>query len=533
MQPFVPDPAWARAARECRTLAVILCCAGCAADGVRQAEDEAATALAQHASLAVDKVQAAAVRPLPAVAPGPAAAPATGAKDAPIAARPPIDLAAALQQAVSGNRDYKLQREALLQQALGFTSTRFRFGPQLDGTLAALFGDREDSLAQWSGEGRLGVQQILPTGGTLAVDGSLGFLRDGGGPSQWNSGAGLRLSQPLLRGGGYEVSHEEWTQAQRSVVYALREFELFRQRFAIDIAREYFELVGQTQTLANGERRYEEAVFDRRKAEALYSVSRNDEQQLFRARRREIETENDVIDARARYQRALDAFAIRLGLPTGTAVTVADQEPEFELVDMDDDSAVAAAAHNRLDLRSMRDRIDDAERAVRIADHGFLPDLNLDAAYGFAGTGASVDRAAPDQWSSSLGLSMRLPLQRTLEANLAANARIAREQAIRGEVLLRDQLDLEVRDQLRQLRSIEQQVVLQRDQIEHERRAVAITQIRYEAGLLDNRDLLEARQALIDAQNSLIGLKVNHFIRRLELHRGLGLLFIDAKGMWR
>ncbi len=533
MRPFVPTLPWRSAVRGRRSLVVLLSCGGCAAAGVQRAEAEASAALARHANVAVDDVQAAVVRPLPASAPKPAASPTAGAEEASTVERPPIDLAAALQQAVSGNRDYKLQREALLQQALAFTGTRFRFGPQLDGTLAALFGDREDALAQWSGEGRLGVQQILPTGGTLAVDGSMGFLRDGGGPSHWNSGAGLRLSQPLLRGGGYEVSHEEWTQAQRNVVYALREFELFRQRFAIDIARAYFELVGQTQTLANGERRHEEAVFDRRKAEALYSVSRNDEQQLFRARRREIETENDVIDARARYQRALDAFAIRLGLPTGTAVTVADQEPEFDLVDMDDDSAVAAAFHNRLDLRSMKDRIDDAERAVRIADQGFLPDLDLDAAYGFAGTGAGVGRAAPDQWSSSIGLSMRLPLQRTLEANFAVGARIARQQAIRGEVLLRDQLDLEVRDQLRQLRSIEQQIVLQRDQIEHERRAVAITQIRYEAGLLDNRDLLEARQALVDAQNSLIGLKVDHFIRRLELHRGLGLLFIDAKGMWR
>lgn len=523
-----PAPAlsWPRNGRALCLLIPLIAGAGCGAEaGARRADAAATAALAEHAGVAVDAIQAAAVRPQPAKE---AATPPVA-----VMARAPIDLAAALRQAVRGNREYQSQREALVQQALAFTGTRFSFGPQLDATLGAALGEREASPDAWLGDGRLGVQQILPTGGTLALDGALGFQRSDGGPSQWHTGTGLRLSQPLLRGGGYEVSHEEWTQAQRNLVYALREFELFRQRFAIDIAREYFELVGQTQTLANQERRYDEAVFDRRKAEALYSVDRNDEQALFRARRREIETENDVIDARARYQRALDAFRIRLGLPAGTAVVVADQEPEFELVDMDDASAVAAAGHNRLDLRSTRERIDDAERAVRIADQGFLPDLNLDAAYGFDGDGKALDRAAPDAWSSSLGLSMRLPLQRTLERNRAAGARIAVQQAIRADVLLRDQLDLEVRDQLRQLRSTELQIVLQRDQIEYERRAVAITQIRYEAGQLDNRDLLEARQALIDAQNSLIRLKVDHFIRRLELHRALGLLFIDAEGMWR
>ncbi len=499
--------------------------AGCAAAGARHAEAEASEALAARGNAAVDGIQAAAVRPRAAAA-TPATAPQAGTPTK-------IDLASALAQAVRGNREYQTQRESLVQQALAFRNAQFNFGPQLSGTMSAVFADREDSLDSWAGDTHLGVRQILPTGGTIALDSGLGFLRSDGGPSAWNSAAGLRLTQPLLRGMGYEVSHESWTQAEHDLVYALREFELFRQRFAIDIAREYFELVGQTQTLANQERRHDEAQFDRSKAEALYRVGRSDEQALFRARRREIETENDVIDARAGYQRALDAFRIRLGLSAATAIAVADQEPDFELVDMDDTSAVAAAAHNRLDLRTAEERIDDAERAVRLADHGILPDLNLDAAYGLDGEGSALDRAAPDRWSSSIGLSMQLPLQRTLERNRAAVARIALHQAVRSRVLLHDQLELEVRDQLRQLRSMEQQVILQRDQIEYERRAVAVTQIRYEAGVLDNRDLLEARQALIDAQNTLIRLKVDHFIRRLELHRALGLLFIDTEGMWR
>ena len=59
-----------------------------------------------------------------------------------------------------------------------------------------------------------------------------------------------------------------------------------------------------------------------------------------------------------------------------------------------------------------------------------------------------------------------------------------------------------------------------------------VSEIRYEAGELENRDLLEARQSLIDAQNALIGLKVNHFIGRLRLLRSLVILFIDERGGW-
>jgi outer membrane protein TolC len=445
-----------------------------------------------------------------------------------------LDLATALRLGVQGNRDYLTQRESLYQQALAFTATRFEFGPQLQSTLAAVFTDRETGRGILSADGRGAVSQILPTGGFLAVDGGLGFDHFVGPTGDaWSSNAAVRLRQPLLQGAGYAVSHEAWTRAQREVVYAVRDFELFRQGFAIDVARDYFGLTSEKQTLANQERTYQDAVFDRRRAEALFRVDRiTDELQVFRARRREVETENALIDARASYQRALDAFKVRLGLPTTTTLEIVDQQPEYRPIDMDDESAVRAALHNRLDLVTQREQIEDSERQLAIAENGLLPDLNLDASYGLDGSGPGFDRASPHDWSSSVGVTMELPLQRTRQRNSLRSAQIAVAQAQRRYDLQRDQVATDVRDQLRQLRSIEQQIALQREQIEQERKAVAVMQIRYESGTVDNRDLLESRQALIDAENALIRLLLDHFVRRLELHRTLGVLFIDAEGMW-
>jgi outer membrane protein TolC len=62
---------------------------------------------------------------------------------------------------------------------------------------------------------------------------------------------------------------------------------------------------------------------------------------------------------------------------------------------------------------------------------------------------------------------------------------------------------------------------------------VAVTLIRYEAGDVDNRDLIDARRSLVSAQNALVDLLAAHFIRRLQLLRNLGVLFIGADGMWR
>lgn len=126
-----------------------------------------------------------------------------------------------------------------------------------------------------------------------------------------------------------------------------------------------------------------------------------------------------------------------------------------------------------------------------------------------------------------------VPLDRKSERNTYRSAMISLDRAMRDHELLLDNVERDVRDQLRELLRVEQDIDLQRQQIEQDRRAVAISEIRVEAGEADNRELIDARQSLIDAQNQLIDLKASHFIARLRLLRNLGILFIDEDGMWR
>ncbi|MCA8952013.1 MAG: TolC family protein [Planctomycetes bacterium] len=446
------------------------------------------------------------------------------------------DLERALRTAVQQNRDFLARREALYQAGLSLSLTRFNFGPQFNSAVSALWSDRKIGNPQNQGSLSFGGSQILPTGGTLALTSSVNGIWPYGNQNvidSYSSSINATLTQPLLRGAGYMVSHESLTQAERSLVYSIREFERFRENFSIQIARAYFDLVSQRQLLANEDTRYAGAVFDRRKAEALYQVDRNTQQEVFRARRDEIQAQDQLISARAAYDRALDEFKIQLGLATTAAIDVADAEPPYEPVRLEVDSAVAAARHNRLDLITQRQQVEDAERALQIAENGLLPNLDLSARYGVVGSGTDVNSARPENWSSSIGLEFDLPLQRKAQRNSYRNALISLEQARRGLTLQEDQLDLDIRDALRQLKSTEERVVLQEGQIRQEQAAVTVSEIRYEAGTVDNRDLLEARQALVNAKNALIRLKVDHFLARLSLLRDMGLFFVDDSGMWQ
>lgn len=445
-----------------------------------------------------------------------------------------LSLEEALEVAVRHNRDYRSQRESLTQAGLALSETRFLFGPQLSAGLSYGWSDQENGEGSQSLGATGALSQLLPSGGTATLSGALGASYPEGATDQsFTSSLGLGLAQPLLRGVGYLVSHEPLTQGERSLVYALRDYELFRQDFSIGLAQSYYGLVSQQETLSNQERTYQEAVYDRRKAEALRQVDRNTDEQVFRARRREVVTQAALISARAAYRRALDEFKIQLGLPTAASLDVTPGEPPYEPVRIELDSAVAAALHNRLEVRTARQQQEDAERQAFLAENGLLPQLDLNLQGGLAAQDRRLQAAWADEWSVSGGLTLQLPLQLKRERNAYRQALIRRDRARRAHDLLRDRIGLEVRDQLRQLQSVEQQIEIQLAQIQQEERAVTVTQIRYEAGLLDNRDLLEARQGLIDAQNALIRLKVDHFIRRLRLARSLGLLELDAQGRWR
>jgi len=469
-----------------------------------------------------------------------AAEPPAGASAVPAART--IDLQGALLAGFSSSREFQSQRDNLSLAGLSLSSTRFDFGPQLNAALTSLYSDAAGASSDTSSAGTLGVSQLLPSGGTIALDTRIANQRLGwpGDSEQYETSAEFSIRQPLMRGSGYLVSHEPLTQAERDLVYAVRQFELFRQDHAISIASDYFDLVRQRSQLVNEQRRYEEALFDREKAEALRQLDRNDDEDVFLARRNEISAENSVLVARAEYEVAVDSFRIRLGLPDDEPIVIADEQPPFSPVRLDADSAVRAALANRLDLTTAAEQLDDSRRNVVIAADELLPDVGLDVGYGRSGIdrrrtgpGAGDGSQLFDDWASHIALDVEIPIQRTLERNNYRAAMLGYDRALREHEELLESIDRDVRDALRQLLRTEKQIDLQVAQIEQERRAVAVTQIRYEAGDVENRDLLEARQALVDAENALIGLEVDHFISRLRLYRELGLLSIEPSGMWR
>ncbi len=443
-----------------------------------------------------------------------------------------LTLAEALELAVAGNRGYQSQIEGLYLQALSLASVRHRFTPQLSLTLRYLFADADNLPTAQDAGFDAGLDQILPWGGTLSLGAGGGF-DELGGDGQFTTTARIQLTQPLLRGAGHEISHEPLVQAERNLVYAIRNFELFREDFSIDVASRYYQLVQRKQSVANLVQNLERFVFGRRQAEALFEVGRVKELDVLRARRSELTSMDALIAAEEDIQLALDRFRIFLGLPETEKIDVVGDAPEFVPDSFEVSEAIRVALLNRLDLLNRKEQLEDSARGVRHSADSLRPDLDFTAGFNASAgpEGSFLDQQLAGD-SFTAGLTLGLPVDRVGERNAYRAAQIAHVQELRFFEEFKDNLKVEIASAFRELERRRQSLDIQRELITGQEKNVKIARIRFEQGEISNRDVVEAEEALLDARNSLINEQVNHEIARLQLLRDMGILFIDEKGMW-
>ncbi len=457
-----------------------------------------------------------------------------------LAAEPPaeplqLDLMKSLSTALHLSRNYKSQRESLYLSGLGFTLTQFNYGPKFAAAVTALWGKGEGTPRTDSYGGSFGVSQLLPTNGTIALTSGLTrsvTVGQSANVADWSSNVGIALSQPLLRNAGYDQYRESLTQGERSMVYAVRNFELFREAFVIGIAADYFALVSRKKQLLIQEEQLTQAIADEEKNIALRAVDRKRDQDVILAKRNRLSVEQTVVNARTDYERQIEQFLVDLGLDPKIPVEIIEDEPQFEKVAFDPESVVKVALSNRLDVQTRRDQLEDSERQLRLQRQSFLPDLNLLASAGLAGSAGSLSSVSPDQWSRSAGLSLNIPLQQINERNAWRAAEIALDQQKRDWDLFLDDTRNSLQADLRNLKTIEERIVLDEQSIDDEQRNVERLEAMLSNGDVSSRDLLESRQALVSGQNQLIADLASHFIARLNFFRNLGLLFVDDEGRW-
>lgn len=200
--------------------------------------------------------------------------------------------------------------------------------------------------------------------------------------------------------------------------------------------------------------------------------------------------------------------------------------------------AVPLALEHRLDLRTELGQVYDAQRQVVIAANALQAGFNL-VANAQTGGGqyrlTSAGETVPfrfDRGVYSAGFELDLPLERTAERNIYRDSYIRLEQAVRDVQQLEDQIKLDIRSGLRELRRAREDYVIQSRSLILAERRVDMTNMLQEYGRATTRDVLEAQAALLRAQNALTDAVVSYRLTELELQRDMDVLLVDETGLW-
>lgn len=452
-----------------------------------------------------------------------------------------LSLPQALDVAAENSRDFQRQKEQLYLVGLALTQQNWNFSQRYTDTADATAAGIGDDSANLTLRNSLQSSRTT-TYGTRIVAGFVNtFLRSltTAQNGKWNPSSllSLTITQPLLAGFGERIAREPLTQAERNIVYQVRDYERFRTTFAVSVTTSYLRAVQQGEDLKSEEANLASLKRNRELIEAQVPAGRKTAIDLGRARQDELSAEDRYVTAKARLQTLLDSFKLTLGIPTDAPLELDSRELErirgegVEAIDLEEDPGMTLALARRLDYRNTIEDLEDAGRRVWIAEDALRSRLDFTSAIS-----VPTERNKPfvfqwDKVSWSAGFSLQLAIDKLPERNAYRSALIDMDVFLRAKEQLEDQIKQAVRDDLRTLRRAVQSYNIQTLAIAIASRRVEGMPDLYASGRATTLDVLDAQRSLLSAQLAQSQALVDYSVARLNLLRDLEGIGLEPRGL--
>jgi outer membrane protein TolC len=494
-----------------------------------------------------------------------------------------LTLTEALEIGAANSFEYQKQKEEVFAAALELDKVRHDFANQFESQLSAMASADRSSGSTVSGTeygATTGWSRRLENGAQLSANFAAGLasILTADRVSSLGLQADASVQIPLLRGAGSHIAREPLTQAERNVLYAVWNFERFKQRFAVEVASAYLGVLRQMNQVRNAEENYKGLITSARRIKRLAEAGRLQQIEVDQAGQDELTARNRWVTAQQDYLARFDELKILLGLPTDANIVLDKGELsrlDEELVkslaeeqtgtdanspvppadapvvlreaglagagrlEMRQEEAVRVALARRADLLVAQGQVYDAQRQVVVAADQLRPEFTL---LGTTRLGESRDISKAGSSDAQLRfdraryqalLTLDLPLDRQIERDNYRISLVNFEQAVRAQQALEDTIKQNVRDDLRNLMEARESVQIQAKAVKLAEKRVRSTGLFLQAGRAQVRDVLDAQEALLSAQNALTAAVVGYRVAELSLQRDMGVLMVNEKGLWQ
>lgn len=205
------------------------------------------------------------------------------------------------------------------------------------------------------------------------------------------------------------------------------------------------------------------------------------------------------------------------GLPPNEGYEVTDSVPFQAAPTLTLDDAIKQAFGQRADLMAAEAQVRAAERALSSARDERLPALSVSGNYGAIGENPSNSHGT---FTAAVILKFPIWLGGRTEGDIKqAEASLAQRRAELED--LKSQVESDVRNAYLDLRAATNQVEVARKNVQVTRETLDLTRQRFEAGVTDNVEVVQAQEYLTSAELDVINSIFAHNVAKLSLARSI------------
>jgi outer membrane protein TolC len=228
--------------------------------------------------------------------------------------------------------------------------------------------------------------------------------------------------------------------------------------------------------------------------------------------------QQQLIVARNNYSKEKLALARVIGLPSGQEFELTDLAPYKPLVPQSLDEYLQRAYAMRSDYQAALQQVRAAQNFRNAATAEHYPTLSFAGNYGDIGLNPGNSHG-----SFQVSGSLNIPIFQGGKAHadvLQAEARLRQSQQQFDN--LRGQIDYEVRTALLDLNAANDQVQVARSSVDLANQALTQARDRFSAGVTDNLEVVQAQEAVAQANENYISSLYAHNLAKVELARAIG-----------
>ena len=327
---------------------------------------------------------------------------------------------------------------------------------------------------------------------------------------------GFTASIPLYTGGKLSGTIEQAVQNYKSSEYGVDESY---QAVKLSATNGYYAVLQAIDTVKLSKDSVERLSAHLQNVQAQYDVGVVAKVDVLRSQVELADAEQTLIKAQNAYDLAVADLNNIIGLPHGTDLKVTESL-QYNKYDNPMENCINFALANRPELFQAEASIEAAKAAVKVAKSGYMPQVAASASNDWSSTSWPGDDN--QNWGVGVSVSMNVFDSGVTAAKVnASEASLYKAEETYRQT--KDSVQLDVRNNYLSLREAEKRIATSKVAVDSAEEDYRISQLRYQAGVGTNIDVMDAQVALTQAKNNYVQALYDYNTSSAALAKSMGV----------